>query len=58
MELIAIQMDQNMKDIGLKINNKGRERNHGMMELVMKENINKGKNVEKENLLGRMDHYL
>lgn len=47
-----IWMELDMKDFGKKINNMGKDRKCGRMELAIKESIRKGKSMVKELLNG------
>ena len=49
LEYIIIQMGQNMKEIGQMINRMEQEKNHGLMENFMKENIKMEKKMDMEN---------
>jgi hypothetical protein len=52
--LIKIMMVLATKAIGLKISSKGKEKNNGKMDLILKDNIIKEKNKEKVNSFLRM----
>ena len=54
MEGIHISMEQNMKEIGKKINKMAQAKKVGLMVLHMKATINKAKKVDKVNLNGLM----
>ena len=54
MEYIHISMEQNMKEIGKKINKMAQVKKVGLMVLHMKATINKAKKVDKVNLNGLM----
>jgi len=58
LEPIHIWMVLNMKVIGLKINNMGKELKLGLMELDMKDNIIWEKNMEVANFIGQTVHYM
>ncbi len=51
---IFTTMVLNMLAIGRMISSTGTVRKHGRMELIMKDNMRKGKNMEKENLYLQM----
>ena len=55
MVFILISMEQNMKEIGKKINKMEQEKKVGLMVLHMKVIINKVKKVDKENSNGLME---
>ena len=50
-----ILMVPNMRGNGKKINRREGEKKNGQMGQVMKENINRGKNQDMENLYGQME---
>ncbi len=56
MEMVHIftLMELNMKDIGEKINKMDKVKKLGLMEHVIREIINKGKNLDTESLNGQM----
>ena len=51
-------MDQDMKGIGLKINNTDMGLNFGQIEQNTKENMKMVKNMETEHLNGQMDLFI
>ena len=58
MAYIHILMEQNMKDIGKKINKMEKEKKVGLMVLLMKEIINLEKKVGKEFSNGQMEVHM
>ena len=57
--LISMQMEvNNMKVIGLEIDNTVSELKHIKTVLVSKDNINKGKKMDKEYLIGLTELYI
>ena len=54
LESTAILMEPSMRVTGRKINNTVTDLRHGLMVLVMKANISKGKNTDMEGSLGLM----
>ena len=52
MAFIHILMEHNMRENGKKINKRVGGKKNGQMGQVMKENINKGRNLDMENLCG------
>jgi hypothetical protein len=55
LESIVIWMEQNMKDIGKKINNMEMDWKHGQMAPSMKDNMFKEKNMEQGDSHGLME---
>ena len=55
---IHIQMEPNMKDIGLMINNMDKEKSIGLMVHNMKETINLVKKMVEENSFGLIDLHM
>lgn len=55
LEFIIMQMDQNIKVIGLMINSKEKENKLGKMVQIILVNIKMDKSMAKENITGKMD---